>query len=170
MIYDLIIKNGKVIDGSGLPGFHGDVAVSGGRIVAIGKVSGAARQTLNADGLVVAPGIIDNTPITTPRLSGIRYAPIPAITASPGRHGQLFSGAGSGAPRKIAPCLRKFCRTSKRFRWKRSRPASIGPGKPSLSTWTRWRKCGINVAALIGHSAVRRYVMGEASAGAPRHR
>ena len=60
MAYDMIIKNGKVIDGSGLPGFHGDVAVNGGRIVEIGKVSGEGRQVLNADGLVVAPGIIDN--------------------------------------------------------------------------------------------------------------
>ena len=60
MAYDMIIKNGKMIDGSGLPGFHGDVAVSGGRIVEIGKVSGEGRQVLNADGLVVAPGIIDN--------------------------------------------------------------------------------------------------------------
>src|SRR5437016_12842101 len=60
MPYDLIIKNGKIVDGSGLPGFHGDVAVSGGRIAEIGKVNGEARQVLNADGLVVAPGIIDN--------------------------------------------------------------------------------------------------------------
>jgi N-acyl-D-amino-acid deacylase len=60
MAYDLIIKNGKIIDGSGLPGFHGDVAVSGGRIVEIGRVSGAARRVIDADGLVVAPGIIDN--------------------------------------------------------------------------------------------------------------
>src|SRR5262245_9758169 len=60
MAHDLIIKNGNVIDGSGLPGFHGDVAVSGGRITEVGKVSRNARQVLNADGLVVAPGIIDN--------------------------------------------------------------------------------------------------------------
>ena len=60
MAYDLVIKNGKVIDGSGLPGYYSDVAVSGGRIAQIGKVSGEARQVLNADGLVVAPGIIDN--------------------------------------------------------------------------------------------------------------
>ena len=39
MAYDMIIKNGKVIDGSGLPGFHGDVAVNGGRIVEIGRAS-----------------------------------------------------------------------------------------------------------------------------------
>ena len=60
MAYDLIIRNGKVIDGSGIPGFYGDVAISGNRIVEIGQVSGEARRVLDADGLVVAPGIIDN--------------------------------------------------------------------------------------------------------------
>ena len=60
MAYDLVIKNGNIIDGSGLPGFHGDIVVSGGRIVEIGRVSGAARRVIDADGLVVAPGIIDN--------------------------------------------------------------------------------------------------------------
>ncbi len=60
MPYDLIVKNGMIIDGSGIPGFRGDVAISGGRIVGIGQVSGEARRILGADGLVVAPGIIDN--------------------------------------------------------------------------------------------------------------
>ena len=60
MSHDLIIKNGKIVDGSGIPGFHGDVAISGGSIVEIGKVSGGAHRVLNADGLVVAPGIVDN--------------------------------------------------------------------------------------------------------------
>src|SRR5262244_4364175 len=60
MTYDLVVRNGKVIDGSGIPGFHADVAVSGGRIVEIGQVSREARRVLDADGLVVAPGIIDN--------------------------------------------------------------------------------------------------------------
>ena len=60
MAYDLVIKNGKIIDGSGLPGFHGDVAVNGGKIVEIGRVNGEARRVIDADGLVVAPGIVDN--------------------------------------------------------------------------------------------------------------
>ncbi len=60
MAYDLIFRNGKIIDGSGLPWFHGDVAVSGGRIVEIGRISGKAHREIDADGLVVSPGIIDN--------------------------------------------------------------------------------------------------------------
>ena len=43
MAYDLMIRSGKIIDGFGLPGFHGDVTFSGGRIVEIGRVSGGAR-------------------------------------------------------------------------------------------------------------------------------
>jgi N-acyl-D-amino-acid deacylase len=58
MPYDLVIKNGKVIDGSGLPGFYADVATSGGSIVEVGKVTGEARGS-EPDGLAVAPGIID---------------------------------------------------------------------------------------------------------------
>src|SRR2546428_5879124 len=60
MAYDLLIKNGRVIDGSGRPAFHGDVAVAGGKIVELGRLSGSARQTIEADGRVVAPGFVDN--------------------------------------------------------------------------------------------------------------
>src|SRR2546422_8208863 len=60
MTYDLLIKNGRVIDGSGRPAFHGDVAVAGGMIVELGRLTGSARQTIEADGRVVAPGFVDN--------------------------------------------------------------------------------------------------------------
>src|ERR1700680_2169371 len=60
MAFDLLIKNGRVIDGSGMPAFHGDVAVRNGKIVEIGKLRGTASRTIAADGLVVAPGFIDN--------------------------------------------------------------------------------------------------------------
>ena len=56
---DTVIKGGKVIDGSGRPGVVGDVAIKDGRIVEIGDVSDAASTTIDADGLVVAPGFID---------------------------------------------------------------------------------------------------------------
>src|SRR5437660_2549363 len=59
MAFDLLIKNGTIIDGSGMPRFGGDVGVRDGRVVEIGRLTGAAQRTIDADGLVVAPGIID---------------------------------------------------------------------------------------------------------------
>jgi N-acyl-D-aspartate/D-glutamate deacylase len=58
-MHDLILKNGVIVDGTGAPGFRGDVAVEAGRIVAVGEVSGPARRTLDADGAVVTPGFVD---------------------------------------------------------------------------------------------------------------
>src|SRR5687768_10889928 len=57
--FDLVIRNGRVMDGSGNPWFHGDVAISGDRIVEVGRVRGEAKRTIDAAGLVVAPGFID---------------------------------------------------------------------------------------------------------------
>ncbi|PYN82033.1 MAG: hypothetical protein DMD96_08320 [Candidatus Rokuibacteriota bacterium] len=59
MPYDLVIKNGMVVDGSGFSRYRADVAVKDGTIVEIGKIRGAASATIDADGLFVAPGIID---------------------------------------------------------------------------------------------------------------
>jgi len=58
-MYDLLIKGGQIADGTGAPSFTGDVAVKDGVIVAVGKVSGVARETVDADGLLVTPGWID---------------------------------------------------------------------------------------------------------------
>src|SRR5204863_7378852 len=57
--YDVIIRNGKIVDGSGNPWFYGDVALQGDRIAAIGQVAGEGRRVIDAAGLVVAPGFID---------------------------------------------------------------------------------------------------------------
>ena len=57
MAYDVLIKNGRVIDGSGMPAFQGDVAVKDGKIAEIGKLSGAAEQVVDVGGQVIAPGL-----------------------------------------------------------------------------------------------------------------
>jgi N-acyl-D-aspartate/D-glutamate deacylase len=58
-MYDLLIKNGTVVDGLGTPRYRADVAVGGGKIAAIGKITDGATQTLDASDLIVAPGFVD---------------------------------------------------------------------------------------------------------------
>jgi N-acyl-D-amino-acid deacylase len=164
MPYDLIIKNGKVIDGSGLPGFHGDVAVRGERIVEIGKVGGDARQVLNADGLVVAPGIIDNHThydaqvtwdplctyscyhgVTTVVMGNCSLAMAPAHREDR----EMLAGVLS----HVEAIPLEAIQAGVNWSWE-----TIPEYLDALD-----QRLGINVAALIGHSAVRRYVMGEPS-------
>ena len=59
MVYDLLIKNGTIVDGTGAPRFEGDVAVKDGKIAAIGKADGSAAAVIDAAGKVVAPGFVD---------------------------------------------------------------------------------------------------------------
>ena len=58
-MYDLLIKNGLVVDGTGAPRRHADIAIVGGKIVEIGKVTASATQVIDAADLVVAPGFVD---------------------------------------------------------------------------------------------------------------
>src|SRR5689334_11883212 len=58
--YDILIKNGKIIDGTGNNWYYGNVAVKNAKIIAVGRdVNGSAKRTIDATGLSVAPGFID---------------------------------------------------------------------------------------------------------------
>ncbi len=59
MAYDIVLKSGTVVDGTGAPRKRADVAISKGLVVEVGKVSGEAKRTIDVSGLVVAPGFID---------------------------------------------------------------------------------------------------------------
>src|SRR5262245_63092892 len=59
MAFDLVVRNGLVVDGSGAPAIRGDVAIAGDRIAAVGEVDDTGREEIDADGLVVAPGFVD---------------------------------------------------------------------------------------------------------------
>src|SRR6201987_5460699 len=59
MSYDLVIKNGTVVDGTGAKRYQADVAIANGKIAEIGRVTEGARRTIDAHGLVVAPGFVD---------------------------------------------------------------------------------------------------------------
>ena len=98
MAYDVLIKNGRIVDGSGMPGFRGDVAVKDGKIAEIGKLSGAAGQTVDAGGQVIAPGFIDNHCHYDAQVT---WDPLCSFScdhgATIGRHRQLLVVAGAGA-------------------------------------------------------------------------
>jgi len=59
MTFDLLLRGGQVIDGSGTPAARADVAVRDGQIMEVGEIAGDATTTLDVDGLVIAPGFID---------------------------------------------------------------------------------------------------------------
>src|ERR1700755_2827747 len=60
MAFDLVVKDGMIVDGSGLPRYRADIGVKDGKIAEIGRNNGpAAKETLNAEGRVVAPGFVD---------------------------------------------------------------------------------------------------------------
>src|SRR5438445_602815 len=166
MPFDLLIKNGRVVDGSGEPAFQADVAVKDGRIVGVGKYNGAsAERTINAEGRVVAPGFIDHHAHFDPQAVWDPYCGSWVhnghTTVIVGQCGQVIApvrpGDGewyleffSDAEQIPLPVLKAGVDVT----WE-----SVGDYLNALG-----KKRGINVGTLIGHSGIRRYVMGEAAA------
>ncbi|MEK7215796.1 MAG: amidohydrolase family protein [Chloroflexota bacterium] len=164
MAYDLIIRGGKVIDGSGSSGFTADVAVRDGRIVEIGRPSGPARRELNADGLAVAPGIIDNHCHYDAQVT---WDPLCTYSCY---HGATTVVIGN-CSLALAPAHEYDRDTLVQIL---SRVEAIPLEALQAGVVWSWetipqyfdaidRRLGVNVAAFVGHSAVRRYVMGDAS-------
>ena len=162
MAYDLLIKNGRIVDGSGMPAFRGDVGVKDGKIAEIGKLSRPAARTIDADGRAVAPGFIDNHCHYDAQVT---WDPLCSFSPRPRRHlgdlRQLLAVAGAGAQGRASSGSPNSCPMSKRSRWRCS--------TRSNSTWETFPQyldqldhhLGVNVGNLIGHTAVRHYVMGD---------
>ena len=165
MAYDLLVKNGTVIDGSGMPAFHGDVAVKNGKIVELGKLSGSATRTIDADGLVVSPGFVDNhchydAQVTwDPLCSFSCYHG--ATTVIIGNCSLSLAPVRPGTQERLSEFLSyveaipmEVLRTVD-FSWE-TIPEYMNVLDQGL---------GVNVGTLIGHSAVRHYVMGDECQG-----
>src|SRR6201996_8979372 len=75
--YDLIIRNGMVIDGSGLPRRRADVGIRDGKVARIANLAGqAAKEEIDAEGLIVAPGIVDPHTHYDPQITFDPYATV----------------------------------------------------------------------------------------------
>ena len=165
MAYDLLVKNGSVIDGSGMPAFHGDVAVKNGKIVELGKLSGPANRVIDADGLVVSPGFVDNhchydaqvtwDPLcsfscyhgaTTVVIGNCSLAVAPVRPGTQDRVSEFLS--------RVEAIPMEVLRTVD-FTWETN----------AQYMDTLDKRIGVNVGTLIGHSAVRYYVMGDECQG-----
>lgn len=57
--YDLLIRAGTIVDGTGMPRYRGDVGIHNGRIAALGHIAGTAQRVIDAEGRIVAPGVVD---------------------------------------------------------------------------------------------------------------
>jgi N-acyl-D-amino-acid deacylase len=161
MSYDLLIKNGLIVDGTGGPSYRGDVAVSGGRIVEIGKLSGTATRTVDARGQVVAPGFIDNHCHYDAQVT---WDPLCSYSCDHGATSVIFGNCSlSLAPVKKDRAKQR--RLSEFLSYVEAIPMEV---LDTLEfTWERFpdyldqmdRNLGVNVGNLIGHTAVRYYVM-----------
>jgi N-acyl-D-aspartate/D-glutamate deacylase len=166
MEYDLLIRGGRVVDGSGLPGFMADVGIKDGKVVELGRLRGSAARTIDADGLVVAPGFIDHHTHMDAQLFWDPYA-----TSEPqcGITSIVMGNCGlTLAPVKDEDgqdgLVKSLCRVEAIPR------EALGAGVPwgwrsygdYLDTLER-RGLGVNVGGMVGHIAVRQYVMGEES-------
>jgi N-acyl-D-amino-acid deacylase len=166
-MFDTIVKGGTVVDGSGLPRRTTDVGIRGGVITDIGRLSGA-RRTLDADGLVVMPGIVDAHTHYDPQLSFEPFA------TSSCYHGVTSVVAGN-CGYSIAPCGRDDHEwlTLLFAKVEGMTPAVLRQGLPW--DWESFpsflaaldARLGVNLACYVGHSALRRYVMGDAASERP---
>ncbi|HKM99232.1 MAG TPA: amidohydrolase family protein [Candidatus Binataceae bacterium] len=162
-MYDLIIRNGTIVDGSGMPRFKGDVGIEGGRIAAIGKVRESARETIDADGHIVAPGLID---AHTHMDAQVFWDALGTCSCWHGVTSVVMGNCGFS----LAPCGEKDKLLVMRNleRAEDISPEAMEAGiKWSWTTFAQYLDAverqpkGINYAAYIGHSALRTYVMGE---------
>ncbi len=164
MPYDLLIKNGTIVDGTGRPGFRGDVALERGKIAAVGKATGSASRTIDAEGLVVSPGFFD---VHTHYDCQILWDPLATSSSWHGITTILMGNCGF----TIAPG-----RTSDSEYLMRLMARVEGIQYDVLQKGLDWswdsfgqylgrigRQVGVNVAAQVGHSALRYYVMGKES-------
>lgn len=164
MAYDILIKGGRIYDGSGMPSYLGDIAIQNGQIVEIGRITGDARRVIKADGLAVAPGFIDfHTHLDAQLLWD------PLATSS------CFHGVTTVIPGNcalaLAPCKEQDRDTILKS-FERVEAISLSALRAGVNwSWTTFPQyldrlrgnLGVNVAALMGHCALRQFVMGDAS-------
>jgi N-acyl-D-aspartate/D-glutamate deacylase len=163
-MYDLVIRNGTIVDGSGLPSFKADVAVSGNRIARIGRILEKGRKEIDADGKVVSPGFIDPHTHFDAQLLWDGFAK-PALshgvtTIVPGNCSLSLAPLKAEYRMKLVGMFNQI----EEMPLKAFKEGVVWDWETFSEYITRIRKgLAINVAPLVGHSVLRLWVMGEAA-------
>jgi N-acyl-D-aspartate/D-glutamate deacylase len=162
MALDLLIKNGTVIDGSGLPRYRADVGVKDGRIVEIGRIRSPAERVIDAEGQIVSPGFIDGH---THMDAQVAWDPLGSCSCWHGVTSVVMGNCGFA----LAPC-----KPADREWFARCLTAVEDIPTESMLTGIDWTwetfpeylanverlPKGLNYGMYIGHSALRMYAMG----------
>ena len=165
-MHDLVIRNGKIVDGTGQPSFIGDVAIDGGKITSVGPKAGAARREIDATGLLVTPGFVDIhthydgqvtwDPYLTPSSwhgvttlvmgnCGVGFAPV-----EPGKE-EFLIGLMEGVEDIPGTALAEGIK----WNWE---------SFPEYMNAVEKMKRAVDVGVQVPHGSVRAYVMGERGA------
>jgi len=164
MAFDLVVKNGVIIDGSGLPRYRADIGVKDGKIAEIGRLNGVAtKATLDAAGHIVSPGFVDGH---THMDAQIFWDPIGTSSCFQGVTSVVMGNCGF----TLAPC-----RESEADLVMRNLERAEDISREAMKAGIKWRwetfpqfldvleqlPKGINYAGYVGHCAVRTHVMGQ---------
>jgi len=163
---DVLVKSGMVVDGTGAAAYRGDVGIRDGRIVSVGKADEPAKETINADGLMVTPGFVDPHTHYDAQLFWDPYA-------NPSNVHGVTSVIAGNCGFTLAPL------ESRDADYIRRMMAQVeGMPLEALESGVPWNwrtfpeyldrldgKTGVNAAFMVGHSALRRWVMGANSVG-----
>jgi N-acyl-D-aspartate/D-glutamate deacylase len=165
MAYDLKIVGGSIIDGTGKPRYFGDVGVSGGKVVALGVASEEARTTIDAKGCVVAPGFVD---IHTHYDAQVLWDRMLSISPWHGVTTVVMGNCGFGVAPTRPSHRDLIVRTLEKVEGMSVAALEAGMGEdwgfetfPEYLDAIEQRGTAINVGAMIGHTPLRLYAMGE---------
>ncbi len=161
--YDLVIRGGRVVDGTRMPAFVGDVAIKDGKVAALGRVSGQGTREIDARGLVVAPGFID---VHTHYDAQLNWDPYASQSCWHGITSIVVAACGFG----FSPCKPE---DRERAMQRMTRVEAIP--YESMKQGMRWdwvsqrdyleslerAGLGVNVASYIPQSPIRAWVLGE---------
>jgi N-acyl-D-aspartate/D-glutamate deacylase len=163
--YDLLIRGGTLVDGTGAPGRRGDLAIRAGMIAALGEVDGDADRTLEADGHVVAPGFVD---IHTHYDAQLLWDRMLTISPWHGVTSVVIGNCGFGVAPTRPEHRELILKTLESVEGMSLEALQTGVGSdwpfesfPEYLDAIESRGTAINVGALVGHTPVRLYVMGE---------